>query len=201
MRLWQAMFRSLLVALFVLPLAASTTDVPPIDIVLCTKAHPCGHFPALEIKTSPVRAADVATIGGMMKAFYEVVSGPKGQPRDWGRDRTLYTPDLRFISVSERRTGKLAGLIMDHQTFAESSEPGLAKKGFYENEIHRSVQQFGHIAHVFSTYESRETPDGPPTAHGINSIEMLFDGHRWWITFAEWDEERPGYLLPKDFLP
>jgi hypothetical protein len=30
---------------------------------------------------------------------------------------------------------------------------------------------------------------------------MIFDGHRWWITFAEWDEERPGQTLPKEFLP
>jgi len=196
------MYKSLLIALFVFPLAATTsTDSKALEIVLCTKAHPCGTFPGLEIKTSPVRPADVATIDGMIKAFYEVVSGPKGQARDWGRDRTLYTPDLRFISVSERRTGKLAALILDHQTFAQSSQPGLANKGFFEKEIHRTVEQFGHIAHVFSTYESRETPDGPPTARGINSIEMLFDGHRWWITFAEWDEERPGQILPKQFLP
>lgn len=196
------MLKSLLLALLVFPLAAITsTDQSSIDVVLCTKAHPCGKFPSLDIKTSPVRPADIATIDGMMKAFYEVVSGPKGQPRDWGRDRTLYTPDLRFISVTERRTGRLAALILDHQTFAESSQPGLAKNGFFEKEIHRTVQQFGHIAHVFSTYESRATPDGPPTARGINSIEMLFDGRRWWITFAEWDEERSGQTLPKEFLP
>jgi hypothetical protein len=196
------MYKSLLVALIVFPLAGSTSpDVRALEVVLCTKAHPCGNFPALDIQTSPVRASDVATIDGMMKAFYEVVSGPKGQPRDWGRDRTLYTPDLRFISVGERRTGKLAALILDHQTFAESSQPGLAKSGFFEKEIHRSVQQFGHLAHVFSTYESSQTPNGPPNARGINSIEMLFDGHRWWITFAEWDEERPGQSLPKEFLP
>lgn len=196
------MHKSLLFGVVLLPLFAQPTEnVSPVDIVLCTKAHPCGQFPALDIKTAAVRADDVATIDGMMKAFYEVVSGAKGQPRDWARDRTLYTPDLRFISVSERRTGKLAALILDHQTFAESSEPGLTKKGFFEKEIHRIVQQFGHMAHVFSTYESRETPDGPPTARGINSIEMIFDGHRWWITFAEWDEERPGQSLPKEFLP
>jgi hypothetical protein len=30
---------------------------------------------------------------------------------------------------------------------------------------------------------------------------MLYDGQRWWITFAEWDEECPGQSLPKEFLP
>jgi len=196
------MYQSLLVSLLLFPIIATTSDDPrPIDIVLCTKAHPCGGFPALDIRTAPVRPADVATIDGMMKAFYEVVSGPKGQPRDWGRDRTLYTPDLRFVSVNERRTGRLSALILDHQTFAESSQPSLTRNGFFEKEIHREVQRFGHIAHVFSTYESRETLDGPPTARGINSIEMIFDGRRWWITFAECDEERDGQTLPKEFLP
>jgi len=195
------MYKSLLFGILLVPLFTQPTEnVSPVDIVLCTKAHPCGKFPALVITLLRERAADVATIDGMMKAFYETVSGPKGQPRDWDRDRTLYTPDLRFVSIKERRTGRLTALIFDHQTFAESSEPGFTKRGFYEKEIHRTVQQFGHIAHVFSTYESREAPDGPPTARGINSIEMIFDGHRWWITFAEWDEERPGQILPKEFL-
>jgi hypothetical protein len=118
------MYKSLLCGVMLLPLFAQPAEnVSPVDIVLCTKAHPCGQFPALDIKTAGARADDVASIDGMMKAFYEVVSGPKGEPRDWARDRTLYTPDLRFISVTERRTGKLAALILDHQTFAESSEP------------------------------------------------------------------------------
>jgi hypothetical protein len=172
----------------------------PIPVLLCTQAHPCEKYPALEVKTVPARPDDVQSIDGMMKAFYEVVSGPAGQPRDWARDRSLYTPDLRFISISESRQKRLTAMIFDHQTYAESSQPML-KSGFFEREIHRSTQRFGHIAHVMSTYESRRTPDGPVFARGINSIEMFFDGQRWWITFAEWDEERPGQPLPQEFLP
>src|SRR5690348_1563788 len=149
------MYKSLLFTLLLFPLAATTSnDSGSIEIVLCTKAHPCGSFPTLDIRTAPVRPADVATIDGVMRAFYEVVSGPKGQPRDWARDRTLYTPDLRFISVNERRRGRLAARILDHQAFAESSQPGLAKNGFFEKEIHRSVQRFGHID-MFSARTNR----------------------------------------------
>ena len=57
--------------------------------------------PRLEVKTVPPRPEDVATIDGMVKAYYEVVSGPKGQPRDWARDRTLYIKDLSLIHISE----------------------------------------------------------------------------------------------------
>ena len=181
--------------------ASNQTDKSAVPIFLCTQAHPCEKYPPLQVKAIEPRADDVGSIDGMMRAFYEVVSGPAGQPRDWARDRTLYTPDLRFISVNEGRQKKLTAMIFDHQTYAESSEPMLKKSGFFEREIHRSVQQFGHIAHVMSTYESRRTPDGPVFARGINSIEMFYDGRRWWITFAEWDEEREGQPLPKEFLP
>src|SRR5262245_10891302 len=32
------------------------------------------------------RAEDVATIDAVMRTFYEVISGPAGQPRQWSRD-------------------------------------------------------------------------------------------------------------------
>src|SRR3982751_3050476 len=43
---------------------------------------------AVPYKTA--RTEDVATLDGIIKAFYETVSGPAGQAREWGRDRTLY---------------------------------------------------------------------------------------------------------------
>ena len=61
--------------------------------------------PKLDVKTVPPRPDDVATIDGMVKAYYEVVSGPKGQPRDWARDRTLYIKDIRFVPVDVAKDG------------------------------------------------------------------------------------------------
>src|SRR4029453_11507987 len=85
------------------------------------------------VKTVPPRAEDVATIDGMVKAYYEVVSGPAGQPRDWARDRTLYIKDLRFVPVDVAKDGTIAPRIVDHQTFAEASA-SLEKEGFFEDE-------------------------------------------------------------------
>ena len=75
--------------------------------------------PKLDVKTIPPRPDDVATIDGMVKAYYEVVSGPKGQPRDWARDRTLYIKDIRFVPVDVAKDGTIVPRIVDHQTFAE----------------------------------------------------------------------------------
>ena len=87
-----------------------------------------------------------------------------------------------------------------HQQFVDASDKGL-QGGFFEKEVHRETQRFGNIAHVFSTYESRIKADGPTIARGINSIQAFWDGKRWWITNAIWDEERPDNPMPPEYSP
>ena len=154
----------------------------------------------VEVPALAPRAEDVATIDGMIKAYYDVISGPAGKPREWGRDRTLYIKDLRFVAISVDKAGKINPRIVDHQAYVDSSDASLSK-GFYEKEIHRVTERFGPIAHVWSTYESRQKEDGPITQRGINSIELFWDGTRWWIANAIWTDETPEMPIPKEYLP
>jgi uncharacterized protein (TIGR02246 family) len=155
----------------------------------------------LRAVTIPKIAADpkdVATIDGIIAAFYDTISGPKGQPRQWGRDRTLYMPGVRFVSMSER-DGKIRAGVMSHQQYVNSANSSLVGDGFHEREINRLVKRFGNIAHVFSTYEFTND-DKTQKGRGVNSIGLYWDGTRWWIAFAGWDEERPGNPIGKEFL-
>jgi hypothetical protein len=156
-----------------------------------------GH---VKVETVAPRAEDVASIDGVIKAFYEVISGPAGQPRQWGRDRSLYIPDVRFVSIEKKKDGTTEAKPISHQEFVDRSDASLVKGGFYESEIHRDTQQFGQIAHVFSTYESRIKVDGPVIARGINSLELFNDGKRWWVLSVQWDEEREGLKIPEKWL-
>src|SRR5512138_74714 len=115
----------------------------------------------VKVESIPPRPEDVATIDGVIQAFYGVISGPAGQPRQWSRDRSLYIPDVRFVSVERSRDGKIQAEPITHQQFVDASDAALVKRGFYEKEIHRVTQEFGNIAHVFSTYETRTQPGGP----------------------------------------
>lgn len=63
------------------------------------------------------------------------------------------------------------------------------------------MQRFGSIAQVMSTYEAATTPDGEPFVRGINSIQLTWDGERWWIVSWIYDEERPDNPIPAEFLP
>jgi len=42
---------------------------------------------------------------------------------------------------------------------------------------------------------------GPVIARGINSLELFWDGQRWWIVANLWDQERAGNPIPGEFLP
>jgi hypothetical protein len=163
--------------------------------------NPAAKDNHVDVPSVAARPEDVGTLDDIMKAFYEVISGPAGQPRQWSRDSSLYIPDIRFVAMSIDKQGKPVAQIANHQQFVDASNDYFLKEGFYEQEIHRVTQRFGNITHIWSTYESRNKTDGPVIARGINSVELFWDGRRWWIASAIWDDERPDNPIAPEFLP
>jgi hypothetical protein len=153
------------------------------------------------VPTLAPRPEDVGSIDGIVKAYYDVITGPAGQPRQWGRDRTLYWPGIRFFAAGVNKDGSPTVRVMTHQEFVDRVDAGAVKNGFDEHEIHRVTSRIGNIAHVMSTYEMHEIGTGPVTGRGVNSLDLYWDGKRWWITAASWDDERPGSPIPREMLP
>ena len=143
------------------------------------------------------RPEDVATIDGIIKAFYDVISGPAGQPRQWQRDSTLYIPRVQFVAMSVAN-GKPVAAVMDHGQFARAYNGAFVDRGFFERETRRVTKRFGNIAHVLSAYEYRASENGPVLGRGVNSIQLYWDGTRWWIAGAIWDDERPDNPIPAE---
>jgi hypothetical protein len=148
-------------------------------------------------------SADVASIDSIINASYDVISGPAGQPRDWERERSLFFPGARLIPTATRpgdNESKLAPQILDVEGYIERVEPLFCEQGFYETELARRTEQFGQIAQVWSTYESRRHPDEPePFMRGINSFQLFHDGTRWWIVNIYWQHESAAHPLPKKY--
>src|SRR5213080_1852746 len=146
--------------------------------------------------------ADVASIDAIIAAAYDSISGPAGQKRDWERERSLYYPGARLIPTAKPGTNSdLAPQMLDVDGFIARVEPYFAEHGFFEKEIARRTEQFGQIAHVWSTYESRHKNDDPkPFMRGINSIQLFYDGGRWWIVTVYWQQESPEHPIPERYL-
>ncbi len=168
---------------------------------LACAAPAIAQTPQVAVPTVPARPEDVATLDAIIAAFYDVISGPAGQPRQWARDRSLHIPGVRFVSTGYDADDRRTVAVMDHQQFVDATDADFMARGFYETEIHRATHRVGDIAHVFSTYEMRRTPDGPVFGRGVNSIELFWDGARWWIAAAIWTNEGPGHPIPPEHLP
>jgi hypothetical protein len=136
----------------------------------------------------------------IVAALYDVISGPPG-PRNWDRFRSLFAPGARLIPTSRRPTGEVASRSVTPEDYAQRNSAFMEKTGFFEREISRRTERFGSIAHLFSTYESRHAKDEEkPFARGINSIQLMNDGKRWWIVTVFWQGEDDKNPLPAEYL-
>jgi hypothetical protein len=149
------------------------------------------------------KPGDVNSIDSIVAALYDVISGPKGQTRDWDRMRSLFLPDGRLIpSRTDRNTHRTDAVVLTLEGYIQRASPRMSAEGFFEHSIHNQVEQFGNIAHVWSTYESRHTKeDARPFDRGINSIQLMKSGNRYYIIEIVWDSETPASPIPKQYLP
>jgi hypothetical protein len=145
--------------------------------------------------------ADVVSIDAIIAAVYDVISGPAGKKRDWDRMRSLFIPGARLIPTGPRPSGGYGSRVLSVDDYIERSSGFFEKEGFYEKEAARQTEQFGQIAHAFSTYESRHAPeDAKPFQRGINSIQLMNDGKRWWVVTIFWQGEDEKTPLPEKYL-
>lgn len=150
--------------------------------------------------TPPAAApADVASLDAILGALYAVISGPAG-PRDWDRFRALFAPGARLIPTvrGQDQTARLR--VWSPEEYAEQASRWFSENSFYEEEISRTVETYGQLVHAFSTYVSRRAPDDEPFVRGINSIQLLDDGTRWWIVSIMWADERAAGSIPDRYL-
>lgn len=146
------------------------------------------------------RPADVATVDSIVAALYDTISGPAGKVRDWDRLRHLFRPDGRMVVHNVNKDGVLHTRVLGIEDYIARTTPVFAKDGFFESEIARTTEQFGQIAHVFTTYEARHAPGEQPFVRGINSIQLVNDGQRWWVAQLLWQPEGEKAPLPERYL-
>lgn len=145
--------------------------------------------------------ADVESVDAIIGALYDVISGPAGQARDWERMRSLFLPEARLIPSGRSPQGEASHSVLSVEDFIQQAAPELERDGFFEREIGRTTERFGDIVHAFSAYESlRRAEDPEPFARGINSIQLLHDGTRWWVVTILWHSERPDLEIPDRYL-
>ena len=151
-----------------------------------------------ELELVEARAADVESIDAVVNAYYESLSGEGGDRRaSKRRYASLFTKWARVVTptlVNENGENvPNARRIDDWMT----RYPDARDASFYEWEVARRTESFGHMAHVTSTYEIRDRKTDPaPKSHGLTSFDLAFIDGRWWIVGLQWSGTDAASPLP-----
>jgi len=178
-------------ALFLAAAPLASSENPP----LLQQAAPSSESSA---QAPAPRPDDVKSIDSILSALYGVISGPAGE-RDWNRFRSLFLPQGRLTAATKGSDGSVRIRAMSVEDYVQAAGGYFTQHAFFEAPIVNRVETFGNVTQIFSSYESRHASGEAPFARGINSIQLLNDGTRWWIISIAWDEERADNPLPKDF--
>ena len=137
---------------------------------------------------------DVKDIDAIINAYYDVVSGSAEDPWEYDRDAYLHDSDAMIIRIDDLGNVAKRSLADEYMDFVFDPRTPI-----YEIELGRKVHEYGNIAHVWSTYEVRDAPDGNVLWRGVNSIELYFSRDRWWI--SSWTTQREdGTPIPTRYL-
>jgi hypothetical protein len=175
--------------------AQKTASSPAIEMPPQT---PIFSAAKLAAKVPAARPEDVKSMDAILRAIYDVISGPAGD-RDWKRFRSLFLPQARFTQVGKGPDGAMFVISWNVEEFVRDAGEVFSKQPFYENAIVNQPESYGNMAQVFSSYESRHAPGEKPFERGVNSIQLLNDGTRWWVISIAWDSERADNPLPAKF--
>lgn len=148
--------------------------------------------------TAPAACPPTTTLDELIKAVDNAVSGPANQDRTCFR--ALFTADARLIPIRIAADGMATPRILTVQDWIDA----VAKRGsgvFYEHQIKVRTESWAHLAHLWSTYTTSETPTGKPIDRGINSIQAVYDGKQWHVVEILWQAETPAEPVAEKYLP
>jgi len=166
-------------------------------------APPPEHGP-VALRSPGASASDVSSVDAIVAALYASVSHGEDAPPNFARMRSLFLQAGMLIPPKDPHSDLFTVLDADgfeqrvRKSIAAGKQKG-AQTSFFETEAARRTDCFGNVCQVFSTYESRRKPtDEKPFVRGINSIQLVNDGRRWWIASVAWDTEREDNLIPRN---
>ena len=138
---------------------------------------------------------NVQSLESIVTNYYNVVSGPEGFKYDPKADNFFHAPNAIITRFNENNDFQRHNLSKEQESLREPYA-----EGFYEVEIHRITEEYENIAHVWSTYEMRNSPNSEAFMRGVNSISFYFKSGRWFI--SSWSTQYEGAnKLPTKYLP
>jgi hypothetical protein len=160
-------------------------------LLLCA----CASAPIANAPQSP----DEAAIRHIVNDVYAIVSGDKGQARDWDRLRSHFLKD-GAMHVSMQRGDRTAAASFDVEQFIAMASQNSQQEAFYESPLVTRIEAFAGVGYSWSSYQSQKSKDAEPFARGVNCFTFVKTKDGWRIASIAWSEENESAKLPTDML-
>jgi hypothetical protein len=149
-------------------------------------------------------AADVSTIEGVIAALYRSVSFEAGGEPDWQLLRFLMLP--RAVLAQPMQGSDQVELLTVEEYISRFKQAldrsTLRTTGFHETIARIETTSFGRTVHSHVVFEARTDPAAAePIGRGVDSVQLVRTGGRWWIAAIATELERPGQPIPEAFTP
>ncbi len=158
-------------------------------------------FNAKSQNNSNEYSANVHTIDSIVSSIYQVVSGAKGEDRDWELHKTIFHPEGQIISNYVNEKGEYQVRFLSVDEYMEKYKDYFKNMNLYEKDSNREIEINNNMAHVFSTFESyKSANDSIPSKIGTASIQLYNDGNRWYVLNMYYKNETKKDKVPKKYI-
>jgi enamine deaminase RidA (YjgF/YER057c/UK114 family) len=124
-----------------------------------------------------------STPDAIIKALYDAISGPPGQPRNWDLLRAILHPSARFQTI--RPNGQT--VTWTTEEYITRNEAPMVQNGFWERELSRKSLSGQRLTTVHSEFGISAKKNAEPTRRGTNIVTLSNEGTRWWIMSVYWE--------------
>jgi len=154
--------------------------------------------PEAKIAAKVPACPSTATLDQLITAIDAGVSGPADKDRTCFR--ALFLPNARLVPIRIAKDGTAMPVVLTVEDWVNA----VKKRGsdmVVEKQLKVKTETWAHLAHLWSTYETKIGTDEKPADRGINSIQAIYDGKQWRVIEIVWQAETKDDLVPARYLP
>mgnify|MGYP003576828775 FL=1 len=138
------------------------------------------------------------TINETVTMLYASISFNKGASPGVKKLKKLFVDGGKLINNSNEQP-----VIYTVDSFIEAYTVQLQAGSIWllrELETHAVTEEFGRIAHRFSTYSLFINNQEVPLSKGINSIQLIKENNVWEVTSLVWDDQKEFLPIPEKYI-
>ncbi len=140
----------------------------------------------------------VKSIDGIVKEVLRLVSGEKGQTRNWDALRSLFLPTATFTVLNNSDSISQPVETVSLDDFIKLMHDEYYEQGYLEYETGKTINEYNGIANVFQSFYAKDSEN--KEERGINSYQLVYFEKRWWIVSLLWTGDTNGVKIPKKYL-